>query len=311
MPDIAIRTNRLTRDFGSVRALDNLTLEVPKGTVFGFLGPNGAGKTTTIRLLLGLLEPTAGQAEVLGFDTHAEAEQIRRITGALLEHSGLYERLSAEDNLKFYGRIWHLDEVSLQKRVEELLIHLGLYDRRRESVGTWSRGMRQKLAVARTLLHQPELIFMDEPTAGLDPIASASLREDLASLARQEGVTIFLTTHNLDEAEKLCDLIGVIRDGKVITIGHPDELRANSFTPSVTIVGSGFSEDILTALRNRPEVASVELLEDRLVLQLRGSMKSAPLVNLIVIAGGEVEEVKKGKASLEEVFLLLMKENAT
>ena len=166
------------------------------------------------------------------------------------------------------------------------------------------------MAVARTLLHRPELIFMDEPTAGLDPIASASLREDFASLARQEGVTIFLTTHNLDEAEKLCDLVGVIRDGKAITIGHPDELRANSFTPSVTIVGSGFSKDILTALRNRPEVTSLELLDDRLVLQLRGSVKSAPLVNLIVMAGGEVEEVKKGKASLEEVFLLLMQENA-
>ena len=151
---------------------------------------------------------------------------------------------------------------------------------------------------------------MDEPTAGLDPISSASLREDLASLARQEGVTIFLTTHNLDEAEKLCDLVGVIRDGKLITVGHPDELRVNSFAPSVTIVGNGFTEDILTSLREMPEVISVELIQDRLHLQLQGDGKSAPYVNLIVMAGGEVEEVKKGKASLEEVFLLLMQENS-
>jgi ABC-2 type transport system ATP-binding protein len=310
MSDLAIRTNKLTRDFSSVRALDHLTLEVPRGTVFGFLGPNGAGKTTTIRLLLGLLEPTSGQAEVLGFDTCTEADQIRGITGALLEHSGLYERLSAEDNLKFHGRIWHLDRVTLQKRIEELLSHLDLFDRKREAVGTWSRGMRQKLAVARALLHKPELIFMDEPTAGLDPIAASSLREDLASLASQEGVTIFLTTHNLVEAEKLCDLVGVIRNGELLTVGPPDELRANSFAPSVTVVGSGFSESLLSKLREIPEVESVEHKDDRLVFRLKGSGKSASLVKRIVMEGGEIEEVKKGKASLEEVFLLLMQENS-
>jgi ABC-2 type transport system ATP-binding protein len=310
MTDIAIRTDKLTRDFGPLRAVDHLSLEVPKGSVFGFLGPNGAGKTTTIRLLLGLLEPTAGQAEVLGFDTRSESGQIRNITGALLEHSGLYERLSAEDNLKFYGRIWNIDEFSLHLRIYELLRHMDLYDRRHEPVAAWSKGMRQKLAVTRTLLHKPELIFMDEPTAGLDPISSASLREDLASLAKQEGVTIFLTTHNLDEAEKLCDLVGVIREGKMITVGHPDELRVNSFAPSITIVGNGFSADMLNALREMPEVISAELVQDRLQLQLKGDGKSAPYVNFIVHAGGEIEEVKKGKASLEEVFLLLMQENS-
>lgn len=308
MPDFAIRTEKLTRDFGPVRAVDGLTMNVPRGAVFGFLGPNGAGKTTTIRLLLGLLEPTEGRAEVLGFDIQDEANRIRTSSGALLEHSGLYERLSAEDNLKFYGNIWHLSEDALQKRIEELLQHLGLWDRRRESVGMWSRGMRQKLAVARTLLHRPELVFMDEPTAGLDPVASASLRDDLASLAKREGVTIFLTTHNLDEAEKLCDLVCVIREGKMVAIGHPDDLRMNSFTPSVVITGRGFSEKILVALRERPDVVSVESETDRLIIHLQGTGESAPLINLIVREGGEIEEVKKGKASLEEVFLLLMQE---
>jgi ABC-2 type transport system ATP-binding protein len=308
MPDFAIETERLTRDFGQVRAVDDLTMQVPRGSVFGFLGPNGAGKTTTIRLLMGLLEPTAGRADVLGFDIHKDADRIRTSSGALLEHSGLYERLSAEDNLKFYGRIWHLNADVLNLRIEEVLQHLGLWQRRKESVGTWSRGMRQKLAVARALLHRPELIFMDEPTAGLDPVSAASLREDLALLAQQEGVTIFLTTHNLDEAEKLCDLVGVIREGKIVAIGKPDELQRNSFAPSVVITGRGFSETILAQLRERSEVASVENEDTRLVIHLRGLAKSAPLINIIVIGGGEVEEVKKSKASLEEVFLLLMQE---
>ena len=310
MPDYAIKTEMLTRDFGQVRAVNNITMQVPRGSVFGFLGPNGAGKTTTIRLLMGLLEPTEGQAEVLGFDVRTDANQIRTSCGALLEHSGLYERLSAEDNLIFYGRIWHIHEDLLRSRLEKVLQHLGLWQRRKESVGTWSRGMRQKLAVARTLLHQPELIFMDEPTAGLDPIAAASLREDLALLAQQEGVTIFLTTHNLDEAEKLCDLVCVIREGKIVATGSPDNLQRNSLSPSVVITGRGFSEKILTALRERPEVVSVEGENDRLTVHLRGSEGSAPLITTIVMGGGEVEEVRKSKASLEEVFLLLMQEES-
>jgi ABC-2 type transport system ATP-binding protein len=308
MPEFAIETEKLTRDFGEIRAVDSLTMQVSRGSVFGFLGPNGAGKTTTIRLLLGLLEPTEGDAEVLGFDIRKQADRIRASSGALLENSGLYERLNAEDNLKFYGRIWHLNERDLNVRIGEVLQHLGLWQRRKESVGAWSRGERQKLAVARTLLHRPELIFMDEPTAGLDPVAAASLREDLASLAQQSGVTIFLTTHNLDEAEKLCDLVCVIREGKIVAVGQPDDLQRNSFAPNVVITGRGFSEKILAALRARPEVISVESENDRLTVYLKGTGESAPLINIIVKEGGEVEEVRKSKASLEEVFLLLMQE---
>jgi len=219
MTETAIHTENLTRDFSTVRAVDRLSLEVPTGTTFGFLGPNGAGKTTAIRLLLGLLEPTAGWAEVLGFDTRTQADEIRARTGALLEHHGLYGRLSAEDNLEFYGRVWRLPRVERQARTRELLTHLGLWERRKEKVGTWSRGMKQKLALARALLHRPSLIFLDEPTAGLDPIAAAAVREDLAALAAREGVTVFLTTHNLSEAEKLCHQVGVIRQGKLLAVG--------------------------------------------------------------------------------------------
>ena len=176
MSEIAICTENLTCDFDTVRAVDCLSLKVPQGIVFGFLGPNGAGKTTMIRLLLGLLEPTDGWAEALGFDTRTQTGAIRERAGALLEHHGLYERLSAEDNLEFYGRINRVPKAERQARIKELLTDLGPWERRKERVGTWSRGMKQKLAVARALLHRPPLIFLDEPTAGLDPIAAAALR---------------------------------------------------------------------------------------------------------------------------------------
>ena len=166
MTNIAIQCEDLTRDFATVRAVDRLALQVPAGIVFGFLGPNGSGKTTTIRLLLGLLEPTVGRAAVLGFDTRTQGAEVRARAGALLEHPGLYERLSAADNLEFYGRVWRLPPAERQARRKELLRHFDLWDRRHEVVGTWSRGMKQKLAVARTMLHRPPLIFLDEPTAG-------------------------------------------------------------------------------------------------------------------------------------------------
>jgi ABC-2 type transport system ATP-binding protein len=311
MNRIAIHTDDLTRDFKTVRAVDALSLDVPPGILFGFLGPNGSGKTTTIRLLLGLLEPTAGKAEVLGFDTRTRADDIRARVGALLEHPGLYERLSAEDNLEFYGRAWRLPAPERGARIKELLSNVGLWERRKEPVGTWSRGMKQKLAVARALLHRPPLIFLDEPTAGLDPVAAAELRQDLAQLAAQQGVTVFLTTHNLTEAEKLCARVAVIRKGKLIAVGHPDELRAKTGEPHVEITGKGFGENVLAALRARPEVASVAAANSRLSIVLceDAHAEVAPLVSLIVGHGAQVEEVRKGKASLEEAFLDLVVED--
>jgi ABC-2 type transport system ATP-binding protein len=308
MTTSAIRTTDLIRTFGATRAVDGISLEVAPGTVFGFLGPNGAGKTTTIRLLLGLLEPTSGQAEVLGFNTRTHADQVRERCGALLEHNGLYERLSVYDNLDFYGRIWHIPAAERLARIKELLTNLELWDRRSETAGNWSRGMKQKLAVARVLLHRPALIFLDEPTAGLDPIASSALREDLANLARSEGVTIFLTTHNLAEAEKLCQQVAVIRQGKLIANGSPDELRRTSGKPRLEISGTGFSAQALEALRSQPAVAAISTLDNRLVIDLTQPSSSAPIVSLLVNAGAQIEEVRKGKVDLEDAFLSLLDE---
>lgn len=309
MPDPIIRTEHLSRSFGAVKAVDDLTLEVRAGVVFGFLGPNGAGKTTTIRLLLGLIQPTQGQARVMDLDIRKRAEEIRTHSGALLEFSGLYERMSAEDNLDLYGRIYKVPAAERHTRTRELLEHLDLWERRKDRVGTWSRGMKQKLAVARALFHRPPLVFLDEPTAGFDPVAAAALRKDLAGLVAHEGVTVFLNTHNLTEAQQLCAQVGVIREGKLLTVGSPDSLRMRDRSPRVKITGRGFDERMAALLRQRPEVAQVDLLPDRLEIELLDEKsRNAPLVSLIVQNGGEVEEISRGGTSLEEVFLTLMRE---
>ena len=309
MPEAAIRIENLTRDFNSIKAVDGISLEVPRGTIFGFLGPNGAGKTTTINLLLGLLEPTAGRAEVLGFDTKTQADSIRTQTGALLEHSGLYEQMSAEDNLEFYGRVYRLPDTERRSRIKEILTQMKLWERRGERVGVWSKGMKQKLALARALMQYPPLIFLDEPTAGLDVVSSAEVRDDLKSLASSKGITVFLTTHNMMEAEKLCEQVAVIRQGKLMAVGQLDELQRQTGNPQVEVSGSGFNDDVLDLLRSRPEVAEASVENNRLRIELGAETGVAPLVNLLVGAGVQIEEVHKGKASLEEVFLTLMRES--
>ncbi|RPI28550.1 MAG: ABC transporter ATP-binding protein [Chloroflexota bacterium] len=308
MAESIIHTEHLSRSFGTIKAVDDVSMDVPAGIVFGFLGPNGAGKTTTIHLLLGILEPTQGQARVLGFDTRSQADEIRAKSGALLEFSGLYERMSAEDNLDLYGRIYRMSVAERKTRTKELFTHLDLWDRRKEKVGIWSRGMKQKLAVARALFHHPPLIFLDEPTAGLDPVAAAGLHADLTSLVSREGVTVFLNTHNLAEAEKLCAQVGVIRNGKLITIGNPDELRLRNGGHKVEIIGNGFQQKTLTLLQARSEVKKAEIKNGRLMIELNGENKIGPLVTLIVQSGAEIEDILRGGESLEDLFLTLMQE---
>ncbi len=311
MNSIAVKTQGLTCDFKTVRAVDNLSLEIPSGIVFGFLGPNGAGKTTTIRMLLGLIEPTHGHASVMGHDVRNEGNEIRTRVGALLEHPGLYERMPAEDNLQFYGRVWRLSSKEREERIEELLTHLGLWERRKEIVNGWSRGMKQKLALARVLLHRPSMIFLDEPTAGLDPVAAAAIRDDLAALVENEGTTVFLTTHNLTEAEKLCHQVAMIRKGKLLDVGPPDEIRGKMGSRKASVAGRGFNEAVLESLRSRDDVTNAEIQDDNLMIELQGEGGMAPIVKMLVENGMEIEEVHKGSASLEEAFLTLMEEEET
>jgi ABC-2 type transport system ATP-binding protein len=315
-PAYAIHTEGLSRQFdakdaGVVQAVRDLSLRAPAGIIYGFLGPNGSGKTTTIRLLLGLLEPTAGSARVLGFDTRTQAAEIRARTGALLEHPGIYERLTAVENLEFYARAWRMPPAERSVRIEELLTSFGLWERRNQDAGQWSRGMKQKLAVARALLHRPRLVFLDEPTAGFDPLAAAALGSDLVELAAREGTTVFLTTHNLNEAEKLCSQIGVIRRGELVASGTPAEIRAQAGGEFVEISGAGFEPTMLDLLRTHPQVSGVEQHNGHLRIALHDTATVAPLVRLLVEAGADIEEVRKGAASLEEAFLGLMDDGRT
>jgi ABC-2 type transport system ATP-binding protein len=216
--------------------------------------------------------------------------------------------MSALDNLEFYGRAFLIPKVERSRRIQELLVEMGLWERRKDPAGSWSRGMKQKLALARALLHRPRLVLLDEPTAGLDVQAAVGVRENLSALAEREGVTVFLTTHNMAEAEKICTQIAVIRQGRLVALGAPDELRAKTGKPQVIVNGQGFTEQALKLLRQRPEVALVAQQNRHLVIQTHTDPDIPALVNLLAGAGVQVTEVRQGKASLEETYLQLMEE---
>ena len=221
---IAIRTEGLTRCFGGTAAVDGLSMTVRRGEVFGFLGHNGAGKTTTVRLLNGVLDPSAGRAEVLGLSPATEGARLRRRTGVLTESPALDDRLTAREALRFAGEMFGVPAGELPRRIDAVLEEFGLGGRAGERVGGYSKGMRQRLALARAILHAPELVFLDEPTAGLDPVARLGVRDLVERLARGEGRTVFLSTHDLAEAQALCDRVAVLQHGRVIALGTPAEL---------------------------------------------------------------------------------------
>lgn len=307
----AIVTQGLTREFPGVRAVDGLDLEVPRGTIFGFLGRNGAGKTTTIRLLLGLIDASAGEARVLGYDPATESRQIRKRCGVLLESAGLLERLTAEQNLDLYGRIGRLPRSVRAARIRELLDRIGLWDRREEAVKGWSRGMRQRLAIARALIHHPSLIFLDEPTAGLDPVSAAEVRDDLLRLADRSRVTVFLTTHNLAEAERLCDRVAVVRHGRILATGTPSEIGRSHARRQVRLRARGLSPNVLSLLADRRETAALAHESGWLLVTLAPESDVAGLVTFLVRLGVEIEEVVPIGNTLEDGVLSLFQDDAS
>lgn len=309
---IAIQTRDLSRDFGSVRAVQDLTLDVPAGTIYGFLGPNGAGKTTTIRLLLGLLEPSGGEAWVLGHEVRTGSQEIREQAGVLLESDGLYTRLTALQNLDYFGRIARLSEPDRSRRIQDLLTAMDLWDRREGRVSDFSKGMRQKLALVRAFLSRPKLLFLDEPTSGLDTPSAVALRRQLVALARDEGVTVFLTTHNLLEAEKVCDRVAVIRKGALLAEGSPQEIHGGR-SSRVAIDGERFSAELVGRVERLPMVESavVEPATDgspRILVDLKPGTDARAVVRLLVESGAEVASVETARESLEDIFLKLVEE---
>ncbi|HTS14142.1 MAG TPA: ATP-binding cassette domain-containing protein, partial [Candidatus Sulfotelmatobacter sp.] len=298
----AVRAVGLGRRFGAQWALRGVDLELARGEVFGLLGPNGAGKTTTVRLLAALIAPSEGRAWVDGHDVVAEADAVRARIGVLTETPGLYERLTAVQNLQFFGRLHGLPLDVRRQRIERLLRLFELWDRRDGLVGTFSKGMKQKLAIARALLHEPSVLFLDEPTAALDPEAAFVVREAIAALKGQ-GRTIVLCTHNLDEAERLCDRIGFLR-ATLLRLDSPAGLRGPAGEAAIEVeLAAPPPDGTLDRLRERPEVRSATLEHLTVEVQVHDVKRDTPgIVRAMADDGAAILGVHAHRASLEDVY---------
>lgn len=298
-----ITTRNLSKKFGEITAVENLTLVIPEGEVFGFLGPNGAGKTTTVRMLTSLVNPTTGDAEVNGYKIGERDIEIRRSVGLLTETPGLYDNLSAERNLEIYANLYEVADIKGQ--VEKYLRFLGLWDRRSDIAATFSKGMKQKLAIARALLHEPRTIFLDEPTAGLDPEASRLVREFILEIKKQ-GRTIFICTHNLDEADRLCDRIGVFKT-RLLVVDSPTKLRSQVFGRKVVFHLSSADQALADKISRLPQVSEVQLIDQKILATIEDPETQNPeIIRFLVNEGAEVQFVGELRRSLEDVYLQLV-----
>lgn len=300
-----IKIENLTKKFDEHTAVDRLTLDIAQGEVFGFLGPNGAGKTTTVRMLTCLIAPTAGQATVLGYKVGQEDQSIRRKVGILTETPGMYDRLTAWRNLLIYAKLYEVEKP--EKQVEKYLQMLGLWERRDDAAGTFSKGMKQKLAIARSLLHEPRIIFLDEPTAGLDPEASKLVRDFIAEL-KGEGRTIFICTHNLDEADRLCDRVAVFKT-RLRVVDSPAQLRKQLYGRQVVFHLAETADSQLTAVQQLPFIKQATAVDNKLVIALDNPESHNPdLIRHLVQAGANIQFVGELRHSLEDVYLQLVQE---
>jgi ABC-2 type transport system ATP-binding protein len=305
----AIKTDGLSRSFRSVTALRDLNLRVPYGVIYGLIGPNGAGKTTALRLLLGLLHPSSGQISVLGHDPVKSGNRARCSIGVVLEPGGLYENMTAWENLDYYGRIWHMPTQERKVRAQELLEQMRLWHRRNEVVLQWSRGLKQRLCIARSLLHSPPVLLLDEPNAGLDSPTIDEIYEYLQYLVSKRGMTVLLATNNLSVAESTCHSITILNEGRTLASGRTERVCALGSVPQVEICGRGFTDDVVALLLRRPEVVSACRENHGLMVCLAANVDIAPLVSLLVESGADVTEVRKTRLTLKSAFDALLQHN--
>jgi ABC-2 type transport system ATP-binding protein len=304
-----IHAEGLTKRFGNLTAVDQISLDIDEGEVFGFLGPNGAGKTTTVRMLSALISKTSGRAEVAGFEIGKEADElrIRQRIGVLPENVGLYEATSAYQNLEYFGRLHRMEAAPLRKNIERLLRMMALWEKKDAPVSTFSKGMKQKVAIARALVHDPILLFLDEPTSNLDPEAAKMVRDVILEL-KKENRTIFLNTHNLDEAQRICDRVGILRT-RLLTIGSVETLRSDFSRKRTAVRVQRPSQELVAAVKQRLHKEGVELSGDRLLVDVEDPDRENPEINeAVVAAGGRVIELSQVSPSLEDVYLKLVHE---
>jgi ABC-2 type transport system ATP-binding protein len=304
-----IQISSLSRRFGEKNAVNQLTFEVQAGEIFGFLGHNGAGKTTTVRLLNGVLEPTSGEVRVLGLNPQAEGPALRARTGVLTETPSLDERLTARQNLSIYADLYNIPRSKVAGRVNSLLKEFELADRADEKVGGYSKGMKQRLALARALLHQPEVLFLDEPTSGLDPLVARHVHTLVENLARREGCTVFLCTHNLVEAQKLCDRVAVMEQGYLMALGTPEDLT-RQYVKRLDVeleVNVSQMECALQLLHEMPQwiLGSPKQEKETIKLTLTGRDVIPKLLSMLLRKGLRVYRLAPQEANLEEVYFAL------
>lgn len=301
----AIRLEGISKQLGEREVLRDVSFTVKQGDIFGYLGPNGAGKTTTIRILLGLLQPTSGKAAILGEDIFRD--EARRKVGFVLESDGLYDNKTAEENLWYYARIYGMAEPA--ERIDRILNLVELRDRAKDKVGTYSKGMRQRLALARAMTHNPELLVLDEPTAGVDPSGQIEVREVILNMAHKEGKTIFLSSHNLDEVQRICSRIALIDRGEIKLYGELEQLRRERSGNAVEIeTTEAIAEPLLAELKGLYHLGLRERKDKVLTFVPQEGVRVPDIVSLLVGKGVEIEGVSKKEASLEEIYSAILKE---
>ncbi len=307
-----IEATGLIKRFGPLTAVDGISFKADAGEIFGLLGPNGSGKTTTVRLLSCLIAPSAGSAKVAGFDIVSEPLKVREAVGVLTENPGIYDRLSALENMEFFAEAYGLtDRTERDARLRELLEFFDLWDRRGDKVGTWSKGMRQKLAIAKAVVHNPGVLFLDEPSSGLDPKTAKDIRDLMWDMSRHEKRTIVLCTHNLEEAERLCSRVMIIRKGAPLATGSVEDLRRKMHGAPALEVTVEHADDVLLKKASKLEgVKNVSMSGvDILLFDLDDPEAGTPdIVSSLVKAGARVKSVNIMRPTLEDTYLELTKE---
>lgn len=304
-----ISCNGLTKSFGSITAIQEFTLEIPDGCIFGLLGPNGAGKTTTMRMLSCLIQPTAGTASIDSYEVgnKSDAQKIRGMIGLLPEVPGLYETLGAYKNLDYYGQFYGVPKAKREESIHKTLTNLDLWDRRNEPVGGFSKGMKQKIAIARALIHDPKYIFLDEPTASLDPMAAKIVREYILEM-KKRGNTILINTHNLAEAERICDTVALVKN-RIVKVGSPRELARGLFARTITITLQRIPTTLLSDMTALSFVSQAQVNGNQLTLQVRDPEEDNPkIISWLIQKGLQVQFVSEEEHSLEDVYLKLIEE---
>ena len=300
-----ISIENIKKTLGNREILKGISFTVERGDIFGYLGPNGAGKTTTIRILLGLFQADSGKLDILGQDI--SLSETRRKIGFVLDSDGLYESMTAEENMMYYSQIYGLPNAG--ERIDKLLSMMDLEDRCKDKVGTYSRGMRQRLALARSLVHNPEVLILDEPTAGVDPSGQIEIRQIMLDIVHKENKTIFLSSHNLDEVQRICNRIALIDRGEIKLYGELENLRQKMGSGAVIIeTVQNIPDSLMTELKSLPYLGLKEKKERTLIFSPREGTEISDIIGFLSSRGVKIEEAVKKEASLEEMYAAILKE---